>query len=189
MGEKEGKSWSAIGEIRRQRPEHKITKKILEELLSLNQTKPIVEEFKKHGIDTPVIEEGSVFKDKETGAQYASLPFRSSKTGQIHASIESFDDQVQGVYVPLDEKTWKGFHVVWEKEGGAAIQYLPWNALLETIPTGLLSMARSRSSIILKEAENEISHRALYYMGASHVTALNPDIGYYMMVAVCPMAV
>ncbi len=172
-----GESW---------RVKDKQERSVLEKLLSQDQAKLIIAEFRKQGIDTPNLKEGSVFVDKNTGIRYASLPFRSSKTGQIHASLDSIDDFVQGVYVPLDEKTWETFTVVMVKKGRTETQTLPWSAIRTPGPGALLPvLAREKSFIVLKEAQREVSYRAVFLMGALQVAVRNPDIGYYMMIAMC----
>jgi len=154
-------------------------------LLSL-EAKRIVNEFKKQRIDKPNFEVASAFVDKKEGIQYTVLPFSSSETGKIHATLNWINKFVQGVYVPLNEETWETFTVVTSIEGKIETQTFPWSSLREPGVGALLAiLARERSFVTLEAARKDINYKALFLMGASQIAVRNPDIGYYMTVAVC----
>ncbi len=159
---------------------------LLERLLSQPAARLIIAEFETHGIDTPCLDAGTVFVSRDTGQRHISLPFRASTTGQVHAALDAVDDFVQGVYVPLDEAGWETFTVVMAEGDVVACQTFPWTALRDPGPKALLSaLAREKSFVLLQEAQQDICYRALFLKGASSVAILNPDIGYYMTIAVC----
>ncbi len=161
---------------------------VLDQLLSSEQSRIIIAEFEKNGITKPSFEDGEVYVDQKTGVRYASLPFRAAETGEIHATLESIDAHVQGVYVPLDEAKWDNFTAVMGSKGRAVSQIVPWTAFRETAQAvGLTRLAREQGLVVLKPRQREIAYKGLFLVGASRVAIKNKAMGYYMMIAMCAM--
>lgn len=159
---------------------------ILKELLADEQSRVLIKEFEKQGITDPCLEEGAVFIDKESGQQYASVPFRSRKTGEIHAALERVGNDVRGVYVPLDEQYWDTFTVISPGRDRAVSQTVPWTAFRNPEKSRpFVTAARSRGIATLKPARHEIVYKGLFLLGAAQIAMRNKALGYYMMIAVC----
>jgi len=161
-------------------------REILEELLEDEQSRLVIEEFRKNGITEPCLEEGAVFVDKERGEQYASIPFKSPKTGEVYGALEKVGGHVQGVYVPLAEEHWDNFTVVIPGRRGLVSEVVPWTAFRDPRRAKpMLRRARDLGFATIKPAQREVIYRGLYLTGASRIATLNKAIGYYMMIAVC----
>jgi hypothetical protein len=161
---------------------------VLQELLSSEQSRVIIAEFQRNGIGKPSFEDGEVYVDQKTGVRYASLPFRATETGEVHATLESIDNHVQGVYVSLAEAQWGNFNAVVGAGGRAVSHVIPWTAFREPSKTAALTRAvRDKGLVVLRPSQRDIAYKGLYLMGAARIAFLNKLMGYYMMIAVCAM--
>jgi hypothetical protein len=168
------------------RAEETKEKAILQELLGREQSQVLIREFEKNDITEPCLEEGAAFTDKETGKQYAFIPFRSPKTGEIHAALEGVGNDVRGVYVSLDEQRWDNFIVLSPGKDRAVSQAVPWTAFRDPGKSRpLIAATRDRGVATLKPGRQEAVYSGLFLLGAAQIAMRNKALGYYMMIAVC----